>query len=365
MSTSLADHLRRDGARLRTLSLVTGFDGFVDELVSVRDEQGRPLASLRDLGAWIAGCAGRNGLRWASRSASAGGCALNLGDAAAALGIQIDFFGTVGQPVHPVFGEFATRCRSFTPWGRGCGRTTAYECADGKAMIAQIDELAAYDAAAMAALLADGRFAAACASASGIALTNWSLYPGMTACWELLGEQVFARLPRRIPVLVDLVDPSTRSPADLAELVALLRRLQQHVDSALALNLGESACLSAHLKLAAPVAGPGLAAAAGRLRAALGVAHVVLHHRDGDAEADATGAVFSVPAPRCLTPVKSTGAGDRFNAGWFSGRLLDWPPAARLALGAATAGAFVRLGRSPSLEEVAAALAQRTAAAGA
>jgi sugar/nucleoside kinase (ribokinase family) len=352
----LATLLRQ--ADLSRLPVVAGFDGFVDELVSVRGEDGRPLASLADLGTWISGCAGRNGLRRATGTRTPGGCAVNLGDAAAALGMPVDFFGTVGAP-HPAFADFARRCRSFTPWGDFHGCTTAYECRDGKAMIAQVDQLAGFDTALLAHALADGAYARACAGAAVVAMTNWSLYPGMTACWELLARDVFARLGRRVPVLIDLVDPSGRPAADVRAMLAALQTLHRHADVGLAVNLGECAYLCNLLGLAPPQPGAALADAAGRLRAALGLARVVAHHRDGDAEADATGAVFSPPAPRCLAPMRSTGAGDRFNAGWIAGFALGLAPADRLALGAATAGTFVRLGASPDRPAVAAALEVR------
>ncbi|MFA6288922.1 MAG: hypothetical protein WC661_16190 [Opitutaceae bacterium] len=56
--------------------------------------------------------------------------------------------------------------------------------------------------------------------------------------------------------------------------------------------------------------------------------------------------------PYCAQPKKSTGAGDRFNAGYALGCLLDLMPAERLACGCAVSGKFVRLSRSPSLPEM-------------
>ena len=253
--TRLGDRLRR--ADLSRLPVVAGFDGFVDELVSVRGEDGMPLASLAELGSWISGCAGRNGLRRATATRSPGGCAVNLGDAAAALGMPVDFFGTVGAP-HPAFADFARRCRSFTPWGDFHGSTTAYECRDGKAMIAQVDQLAGFDVALLERTIGDGAYTRACMAAAVVAMTNWSLYPGMTACWELLGRDVFARLGRRVPVLIDLVDPSGRPATDVRAMLAALQALHRHADIMLAVNLGECAHLCGQLGLAPPQPGPGL-----------------------------------------------------------------------------------------------------------
>jgi hypothetical protein len=46
-----------------------------------------------------------------------------------------------------------------------------------------------------------------------IALTDWTLYPHMTAVWRLLIAGVFAKLAHRPAFFIDLVDPSGRPAA--------------------------------------------------------------------------------------------------------------------------------------------------------
>ena len=68
--------------------------------------------------------------------------------------------------------------------------------------------------------------------------------------------------------------------------------------------------------------------------------------------ADVMGAT-AVEGPYCAKPKKSTGAGDRFNAGFCAGTLLKLPPRERLLLGCACSGYFVRQAHSATAPELA------------
>ncbi len=87
------------------------------------------------------------------------------------------------------------------------------------------------------------------------------------------------------------------------------------------------------------------------LREKLGISQVVIHCMKVAARADQQGAVV-VQGPYCAQPKKSTGAGDRFNAGYCSGLLLNLLPIDCLLLGSACSGFFVRNARSASASEL-------------
>jgi sugar/nucleoside kinase (ribokinase family) len=90
------------------------------------------------------------------------------------------------------------------------------------------------------------------------------------------------------------------------------------------------------------------------------VGHLILHNRAGNAVAGPTGTTERLPGPHCTSPVRSTGAGDRFNAGYLLGIALGLDDAARLDLGSAVSGAFLRKGTSPDLDAVVALLGDPT-----
>ena len=130
--------------------VVVGFDGFVDEMINVVAERTSldDFSSVPDIatfGGLISAAAGHSSLREIVVNAvHPGGCAVNLGDGLAALGVPVDCFATLGEPVHPAFREPASRFRKAISWGREPGRTLAFEFADGKLMFSSVKQLAEF-----------------------------------------------------------------------------------------------------------------------------------------------------------------------------------------------------------------------------
>ncbi|MFH1498968.1 MAG: carbohydrate kinase [Verrucomicrobiota bacterium] len=363
MSTPQA-HL---AAQLRALgstpppSVAIGFDGFVDEMIRVVGERQSldrytAVPTIADFGALISRAAGHSSLREIVVTAvHAGGCAINMGDGLATLGIPVDAFATLGEPAHPAFEPITRRFRSVHSWGREPGRTLAYEFADGKLMFSSVTQLAELTADHAARLLADGAYATACREARLIALTDWTLYPHMTAVWQLLQREVYARLTHRPRFFIDLVDPSGRSEADILAMLAVLPEFEKTGPLTLGLNGNEANILARLLHLppcnqTVPADSLSLATA---LRARLGISEVVIHHIKSAAVSGPDGDAVCL-GPYCEQPRKSTGAGDRFNAGYALGALLGLSPDERLLCACAGSGFFVREARSATLAELAA-----------
>lgn len=356
---SLAACLRERAEEVSRLAMVSGFDGFVDQLAQVVEERVslevyEPVETISRFGELIAGAAGRSSLReFVVLGLEAGGCAVNLGDGAASLGVQLDYFGTVGNPVHGAFGAFAEKCRRFRTLGCEPGFTMALEFADGKTMFSSVSQLGGFTAGALREAVADGEFLAACGEAGLIALTNWTLYPHMTDCWRLVQEEVLSQVGHRPWVFLDLVDPRSRKLSDLEALLPVISGFERSARCILGGNLNEANVLAGLLGVApVPEEGPAVADLCAELRAALGVSEVAIHCVAGAAVASEAEAPVWVAGPYTAKPKKSTGAGDRYNAGYCVGRMLDLPAAWRCLLGTATSGFFVREARSGSLAEV-------------
>lgn len=281
-----------------------------------------------------------------------GGCAINMGDGLTTMGVGVTTFATVGDPIHAAFYSYSQKA-TLTSWGREPGRTLAYEFADGKLMFSSVSHLSEFTPDYVRARLADGTFAAACRQADLIAFLDWTLYPHMTACWELLAADVFAKLAHRPMLFLDLVDPASRSRGDIEALLQRLPILNSVTKTTLGLNQNEANILCEILGLSHEKrpAMDGAAEQASRLRDALAIDEVVLH-ATRFAVLAIDGATAAAPGPYCEKPVKSTGAGDRFNAGYALGLMLKLSPEERLYLGNATSGAYVRTGFSPSIEAV-------------
>jgi len=362
---------------------VVGFDGFVDQIARViarRDPSGvHYVDRIADFGAMIAAASGRSfGREFKISHVEGGGNGPNFADGLLALGFAVDLFATAGDPPHPAFNDIARRCRSFTSIGDGYGLTLALEFADGKLMMNETSPLAALDAATMGRLLDRGGYTRACLGdpaqseepAQLIGLCNWSKYPRMTACWDLVRQRVFSRFTHAPWLLLDLSDPAGRDHAEILGLLELLAGFTRHTRVVLGVNLHEAGVLLGVMDRPAPTDEPGaMESAAAALRARLG-AHLVAVHSQRRAAAawagwtEATGwtpdaaagtgseGTVCVETDHTSSPVRTTGVGDRFNAGLCAGLLGNNSPTASLALGCAAGAFFVRSGRPGSIDEI-------------
>lgn len=355
----LARHLRSNAATVQSTPLVTGFDGFVDEMISVVDERFslddyRRIETIGDFGEKITAAAGQSSLREiVLQEVSPGGCAINMGDGLVHLGFPVHTFATVGEPLHAAFADYAAKANVHS-WGAQPGRTLAYEFADGKLMFSAVSQLREFHPGNLRRFLRDGVFEQRCREAKFIAVTDWSLYPHMTECWRFLQDSVFSKLDHRPSFFIDLVDPSSRAEDAIREMLGVLSQFNEYGPAILGLNQNEANILGRVTGVTpAEASGPEDAVRqCSALREELKLDSVLIHSTRY-AAGNLGGNSADVAAPYCESPKKSTGAGDRFNAGFALGHVLDLAPADRLTLGCACSGSFVREARSPTLDELA------------
>ncbi|HRY50043.1 MAG TPA: PfkB family carbohydrate kinase [Candidatus Paceibacterota bacterium] len=355
----IAQILRQQSDRLLQFQVVAGFDGFVDEIISVVQERSdlntwsavRDISSFGDL---IKAAAGRSSLREiVVHRADPGGCAVNLGDGLIALGAQLDCFATLGKPRHAAFEHFAAQCQNCYSWGREPGRTLAFEFSDGKLMFSAVTQLAEFDELMLINVLKDGTYTRACEKAHLIALTDWTLYPHMTGCWRKLQKEVYSKLKHKPFLFIDIVDPSSRSIEDIRTMMETLSGFEESCMTVLGLNGNEANVLA---KVAGiPMAGDNpeqVLSQTNHLRDHLNISQIVVHCQKFACFADRTQSA-TVSGPYCPNPKKSTGAGDRFNAGYCCGLFLGMSPEKTMLLASAASGYFVRHAKSASVPALA------------
>ena len=356
---ALIQTLEAQRSELTTKRVVAGFDGFVDELIDAVDqrqdaERYQKIDSMARFGEMISAASGRSSLSEIQiRSTDAGGCSVNLSDGLNHLGVGVDYYGTLGQPMHPAFQTFSEECRSCQSWLDGHGLTLALEFSDGKYMLASMSDLHRFTPSIVQEQVQQGDFKQRCAEADIIILNNWTLYPHMTDIWLYLSEHVFSALPRRIPLFIDLVNPSSRSRQDIFAMMECLKKMQLHCDCILGVNLNE-ADLLAKLIGEEPAHGEPQAVLEQiiSLREYLHISEVVAHGVKVNCVAGVGYTAQDVVGPYCDAPLKSTGAGDRFNAGYCLGQIIGLEAEQRLQLGVATSGVFIRQARSASYDEL-------------
>lgn len=332
---------------------MAGFDGFVDEMIELVDERQSPEAyqvvgQISEFAAEIARGAGKSMLREIIvHRQDAGGCAVNISDGLTALGVTTDCFATLGEPQHKAFAEVGGRCRTFESWACEPGRTLAFEFKDGKVMFSSVQHLNDFKPDVVQRYLEKGAYPQRCHEATVIALTDWTLYPNMTAVWQQLQEQVYSKLSQRPWFFIDLVDPSSRSVADIKAMLIVMQGFSQAGPCILGLNVNEAQLLCRLCELPAVVdTEKGIREASQSLQDALQIEGIVIHSTRWAAVAT-NDHTASVCGPYCEQPVKLTGAGDRFNAGFCTGLMLEQDLENCLRLAVATSGFFVAHGRSP------------------
>jgi sugar/nucleoside kinase (ribokinase family) len=333
---------------------VVGFDGFVDEMASVVQTR-RPDGSVETVptiaafGQLVLDAADRSfGREVAVKRVEAGGNAPNLAEGLMSLGMSVDFCGTLGDPIDPVFEPFSRRCRSCTTLG-ACGRTLALEFGDGKLMLNNTGRLGELDERVFRRMLDDGVFATRCADAALIGLANWSRYPHMTACWRVLTDRVLSRLAHRPWLVVDLADPAGRTPGDIREMLEVVKRMAATCRVVFGANLHESGVVLGAIGENAPSGdAPSMEQGAARLRERLGISMAVVHSQQRAAGAwDIQGArgTMSIEGAYNPNPVRTTGVGDRFNAGLAAALVAGVTPVEALGVACAAGAWFVTVGR--------------------
>ena len=354
----LADLLKNHLDDVPLCHAVTGFDGFVDEMITLVEEREtlerfRRVEDISRFGELVRQAAGHSSLREIVVTAvHPGGCAVNMGDGLASMGVKVETFATLGQPVHAAFDDYAKKARLHS-WGREPGRTLAFEFADGKLMFSAVTQLAEFEPERVRGYLGDGLFQEACRRSRLVALTDWSMYPHMTAVWRLLQTEVFTEVGGGRWLFLDLVDPSSRSERDIREMMDALAGFSPSLRPVLGLNQNEANILS-RLLGGSVVESRDKAESARQSafpRQAFKIDQVVIHAHAHAVSATAEGAV-AVDGPYCANPKKSTGAGDRFNAGYALGLMLGLPVDACLLTAVASSGFFVRNARSANALEL-------------
>jgi len=365
MSTA-ADPLNLEALAVRlgalksgTFPVVTGFDAFVDENVRIVDrrlgEDGFiAMPQIDDFGNWVKRAAGRSGMReYSLEERAPGGCALNLGDGVAALGLPVDAFIGVGDPELPVFRDLRGHFRSVQSLGMGPGRSFVLQFDDGKLILGNFEELRALTPDWLRPRLLASDFRSRCESAAGLVFTSWASYPHLTDCWRMMQAEVINGLKHRPDLFFDLADPVGRSEEELSAMLACLGDWSAIGPVTLSVNENEAEQLAGVLSLGTDYPDRSITGRAAALREGIGIERLVIHAVNRAASATSEGA-FEAAGPYCAKPVKTVGAGDRFNAGCLTGILAGFSEPESLALGNATSGFFVRRGRSPNASELAA-----------
>jgi sugar/nucleoside kinase (ribokinase family) len=357
---STAGKLSAAAPQLGSIQAAVGFDGFVDEIISVVDkrhdfERFDPIQTISLFGGKISAAAGQSSnYELIVTQMKLGGNGPIMANALASAGLGVNYVGNLGYPtVHPVFQDFATRANVISIGEPG--HTDALEFADGKLMLGKITSMNEVNWDNLVSRVGgEDKLQKLLQDAKLIAMVNWTMLPHMSEIWnKLLERGVPNRSGQSRSLFVDLADPEKRNPADIREAMQLLSKFQKQVDVVLGLNLKEAGEICHVLGIS--VGGdPELVIekTARAIRETLNLACVVVHPRRGASAATSKESATFL-GPFVQQPKISTGAGDHFNAGFCLGQVLGFSLEESLCTGCGTSGYYVRTAHSPTAKELA------------
>ncbi len=359
MSTSgslpvqVADLLKKSVSQLKETKVLVGLDGFVDNILHVvRTRESATkytrVERMTDFSDRIAEAAGLSAnMEMVVQMRKLGGNGPIMANALGAYGTGVTYIGNLGYPaINPVFSEFAESAKIYSIAEPGV--TDAIEFDDGKLMFGKHETLRDVNWANLIKHVPEKTLVKVFSQSQFIALVNWTMFTQMKGIYQKIASVVAPQLkgPRRL-LFFDLADPAKRSSEDIAEVLKQISKFEKYFRVILGLNLRESFQIGEVLGVRQPEENhASVTAHAVRLRELLNIDTVVIHPTQFAAAADASGAAC-VEGPYTPKPKITTGAGDHFNAGFCSGRILGLDLAHSLQLGVATSGFYVRNAKSP------------------
>ncbi len=357
VKTAAADSLSRKASDASGRTVLVGLDGFVDVIINpVHRRFGpgddyEPIPDIAAFGNRILAAVGKStNIEMGRKLEKIGGNGPILADALCEAGFPTRYIGALGgQAIHPVFEDFARRTDAVSLADPGV--THALEFQDGKLLFGLMDTLEQVTFQAILDKMGEGAFFDLVSRTDLFAVVNWTMLPYLTQVLQALVDRVYPHLGPRDhrSFFFDLADPEKRSDDDLLGVLYLLKRFCAFGSATLGLNLKEAQHVAR--VLGCPVGESeeeALKGMARDIRSELRIDCVVIHPTDSAACATKDETFYTdgffTPRPRI-----TTGAGDHFNAGFCSGRLLGLDPLSSLITGCAFSGHYVRSAESPSL----------------
>lgn len=353
--------LKACAGKAATTKAVVGIDGFVDKIVHPVNKRRGPgddferIPTISDFGSRISSAAGKSAnIELAPVIEKLGGNGPIMANAQSAHGLQVRYIGALGEKaIHPVFSEFAVKTGAVSIADPGISH--AAEFRDGKIIFGSMASLESITYGHIVEQLGEEALQSLFSDAKLIAMVNWTMIPFLTDVFKKFLSDLLPKLPKNPErtFFFDLADPEKRSDEDLLEVLHLFKEFERFGKVILGLNFREAEQVDKLLGFDVLEKSPeNLQTIAARTREKLGIDTVVVHPVECAACATPEGTAFA-EGPFCEDPKITTGAGDHFNSGFVTGRLIGLSPEAALTLAAATSGHYVRTAVSPSLDDLA------------
>ncbi|MCP1109516.1 carbohydrate kinase family protein [Ohessyouella blattaphilus] len=341
------------GEEINQKKIVAGYDGFVDTTarpVAQSASASSPVEmfeTIRQFGEFLISKAEKScSIELKVESRHLGGNLPFLSRGAAALGLCVTGIGMMGEGgvMEEPFKELAGKYYPFA----ASGQSTCLEFYDGKVMLAPTVTLPR-DSWEMVFEATAGMAPELFAAADLIALVNWSELTFAQYLWERTYEESLAETAcdKERFAFFDLCDISRKTATEIRAVLTLIGKYAKQRTAILSLNDNEAQVLGEK------VFGEEcrLAEIAHQIRVQYQIDEVLIHTTK-KAMLFCKEGFFAETTRFVEQPVKSTGAGDHFNAASCFAAVMKLTPEARLRFANCAASLYVQTGKTPELWQI-------------
>lgn len=335
--------------------MVFGFDGVIDtnrEIISERrnSDTYTTMRSLREFRENIDNTlASRSSMteEWITTGKRIGGHVPHLSRAFGKLGLTVIAVGTFG---HPPRKEFVKDIGEHTLISVGePSFCDAVEFDTEKLLLVEPGDSVNLSWEQMSKVVSTERLTGYIDGADVLSTGYWALIPDLPRVLHNLVEQRWNRMedpPKAI--FIDTGDIRGLSEAEASEGAELISTVNEQVPVILSGNRSEIE------ELAYVLAGTSTTDLERATQEAFSVLEInqVVGHGIDKSVAVTDEETSTVAVPMTESPAMTTSAGDHFNAGFVLGLIQNLPVPARVVLGNAVAGCFVRTGTAPTYTEI-------------
>lgn len=345
------------------LSMLIGFDGFVDEIIHVVDKRldsqtFNRVNTIEALAKRIEKASGLStNIELVPTAKKIGGNGPIMCNALSKHNPKMTYIGALGYPtIDDVFTVMEDKVKLISMATNG--HTDALEFDDGKLLLGKMASLTNVTYEKLIEVVGKDQLISLLSEVDLFASVNWSMLPNNTDLWRKLLNEIVPALPERDnkPIFfVDLADPEKRENEELIEALDLLKGFSNYFFVVLGLNKKEAYDVANVLDLFDNASLEHMQISLEDLNQALydylKIDAVVIHPVDRSC-CVVDGKFYTEEGPYVAKPKLSTGAGDNFNAGFVLGLLLNLNPDEALLCGMSTSGFYVRNARSPKFHEL-------------
>lgn len=352
----LIDKLKKIKSKDLNKKVFVGFDGFEDKIQKVvRSEDNDRIeyySTIAEYAKDVERASGKSSqFQLRTQIQKLGGNAPIMAHALGSIGIKNTLMASLGFPdIRPVFKDLHPLVSPVSVCDPG--ETNALEFNDGKLILSEMSSFKELNWSSLLVNPGYERILEEMNSSDLIALVDWANLEYCSDIWKGIYKDILPALKDRKTFFFDIADPSRSSKEELEEVLEIIAAYNSYGEVYLGINENET------YRLYEKIFGESsdnisLEEAGKKVFRLLNISGLLIHPI-GRTLLITSGQMLEEKGKIVAEPKFSTGGGDNFNAGFCLGLLLEFSAEESMIMGMATAGFYVKYGKSPTVKEIAA-----------